>query len=183
MNRVTTSLLAAFVLVLAGGPAYGAMAVRLVLTAPAAVGMGEEIIVEVRLTTVDGRAVAGAVLTLYQVGAVGQHKMGTATTNENGVASFAHSEYTVAHLALRVIFAGDAQHEPGQADAEVAITDVEIPPAVVMAHAPGSLVKGILFSILGAVWLTYLFAASCVIRIIRSSGEIEPARLRRIAMR
>lgn len=183
MRRVATPLLAAVVLVLVVSPAYGATATRLLLTAPGAVGMGEEIVIGARLTTVDGQAVAGAVLTLYQVGAVGQRKIDAATANENGVASFAHSELAVAQLTLRVVFAGSAQHGASQADAQVEITDIEIPPAIVMAHAPGSLTKGILFSILGAVWLTYLFAASCVLRIIRSSGEIQPAHLRRMAER
>jgi len=127
----------------------------------------EDITIDAQLVTVDERPVPGAVLTLSQVGVVGQRVMQRVKTDEKGAASFLHNEFTLAHLAVRVAFAGDAQFASAAADAEIAIAGVEVPPAVPMSHAPGLVVKAALFSVLGAVWITYLFAASCIVRVVR----------------
>lgn len=143
----------------------------LTMTAPSAVDLGEELVVEARLTTADGHPVAGVPLTLRQVGAVGERTMAEATTDAGGAASFVHREYTVAALTLKVAFAGNTSYGPSQAEVTVAIAGVEAKPAVVMSHAPGPLTKGILFGLLGSVWLTYLFAASRVVRVARDKGR------------
>ncbi len=143
----------------------------LTITAPPSVGMGEDITVEARLSTAIGEPLARVPLSLSQVGAVGEREMAQATTDEKGVASFLHTEFTIAHLLLRVRFAGDAKHGPSAATTRVEISGIDVPPAVVMVDTPSPLVKAVLFSILGAVWLTYTFAGSCIIRIVRQSDR------------
>ncbi len=167
MRRIWIVALAGASLLLWVPPADAATPTRLVLTTPSSVGVGEDITIDAQLVTVDGRPVPGAVLTLSQVGVVGQRVMQRVKTDEKGAASFLHNEFTLAHLAVRVAFAGDAQFASAAADAEIAIAGVEVPPAVPMSHAPGLVVKAALFSVLGAVWITYLFAASCIVRVVR----------------
>jgi hypothetical protein len=167
----------------AAAPATAKIPTRLMLTVPASVGMGEEIAIEARFTTADGRPVPGAVLTLSQVGAVGQRAMGRATTDEKGAASFFHNEFTLAALSLRVAFAGDAQYGPATADADLEITGIEVPPAVPMSHTPSPLVKAVLFSVLGSVWATYLFAVSYIFRITREGRDTKEGQTARTADR
>ncbi len=144
-----------------------AIPTHLRLTLPPAVEIGGEIMVEAALTTADGVPVAGAMLTLFQVGAVGQRLMARTPTDERGLASFLFSEFTVPHLDLRVVFPGDGAHGSSVVDAAVDVSGIDLPPSVLMAHNPGPLTKSVLFSILAAVWLTYGFAASCVVRVTR----------------
>ncbi len=120
-------------------------------------------------------------ITLFQVGAVGQRPMGRATTDEKGAASFLHHEYTLAHLSLRVAFPGDARLGPSQAEADVEITGIEVPPAVVMSHTPSPFVKVVLFSVLGTVWITYAFAGSCILRIVRDGRRAKGGGFARIS--
>ncbi len=180
MNKLLLVVLVGAALTLSAGRTSAATPTRLTLVVPPSVGIGEEITVEARLVTPDGKPAAGASLTLYQVGAVGQRIMARATTDEKGAAQFLHSEFTVADLSLRVAFAGDGRYGPAAADADIAITGVEVPPAVSMSHTPGPLVKGALFSILGAVWITYGFAASCIVRVIRQGRSTAAGQGRRV---
>ncbi len=152
------------------GRAAAALPTRLTVTGPSTVGLAEEISLEARLMTADGRPIEGAALTLFQVGAVGQRAMSTTTTDAQGVAWFLHSEFTVAYMSLRVVYAGDAVHTPASADLAAEVTGIEVAPAVVMRHAPSPLVKTVLFLLLGTVWLTYAFAASSILRIVREGG-------------
>ncbi len=182
MNRAwIIAVLAAATLTLPAARASAATPTHLTVTLPQSVGLGEDIVIEARLTAADGQPVAGAVLTLFQAGAVGQRSMGQATTDERGVASFLHHEFTLAHLSLRVGFPGDTRLGPSRAEAGVAITGVEVPPSVTMSHTPSPLVKAILFSVLGAVWMTYAFAASCTLRIIREDRGAKGGGLARIS--
>ncbi len=171
MSRVWIIAAAGAVLAIWSVQASAAAPTRLSVTAPASTGMGEEITVEARLTTGEGQPVAGAALTLSQVGIVGQRTMARATTDEQGLASFLHAEFTLAALSLRVAFAGNAGLSPSHADLEVEITGIAVPPAVAMGHAPGPLAKMVLFAVLGSVWLTYAFAASFIVRIRRDSEK------------
>lgn len=156
---------------LAATQAGAAMPTRLGLAAPRSVEVGEDLTIEARLTTGNGRPVPGATVRLFQVGAVGQRVMAEATTDDNGAVSFLHQEYTLASIVLRVAFAGNTRLAPSQADAEVEVTGIEVSPAVTMSHAPGPLAKGVLFLVLGSVWATYVFAGACVFRIIRDARE------------
>ena len=168
MNRAwIIAALAAAALTLLAARASAATPTQLTVTAPESVDMGGDIVIEARLTASDGQPVPGAALTMFQVGAVGQRPMGRATTDEKGVASFLHQEYTLAHLSLRVSFPGDARLGPSQAEAEITIAGIKVPPSVTMSHTPSSFVKTILFSVLGTVWITYAFAGSCILRIFR----------------
>ncbi len=166
------------------GLASAAAPTTLSITAPSSVGAGEDIAVEATLRTAGGESLAGVPLTLFQVGAVGEREMARATTNEKGVAVFRHTESTVADLSLRVRFGGDAKHAPAAAEARVEISGLDTPSAVVMPHTPSPLVKTVLFTILGGVWLTYAFAGSCIIRIFRHGdrgkglGAARAARIR-----
>lgn len=153
--------------------AQAATPTRLVLTAPSSVALGEEILLEARLTTNGGQPVAGAGLELRQVGAVGERVMAQAVTDAEGRASLGHREYSVSALTLRVAFHGSPSYGPSRADTLVAISGVEAAPTFVMSHAPSPLVKGILFSLLGSIWLTYVYAASRVARVAR---DIRPGR-------
>lgn len=187
IGRVRTAALASAALIMGGlavalmvEPARAATPTRLTLTAPSAVKAREDISIHARLTTDGGRPVPGVIVTLYQVGAVGRHSMGRATTDAKGLASFLHQESTVAYLSLQVVFTGDSRWGSSQAKAEVEITGIEIPPAVVMAHTASPLVKGVVFLVLGSVWATYLFAGSSIVRILRAgrdekgSGTVRP---------
>ncbi len=171
--RPAVSLLAVFLLVLVAVLgmstewATAAAPTRLSVSRPPIVGLGEEISLEAHLTAADGRPIAGAVLTLLQVGAVGQRVMTTATTDAQGVAWFSHNEFTVTPLSLRIVYAGDSTQAPAGVDLTVEVTGIEVPPAVVMPHAPTLLVRSVLFLLLGTVWLTYAFAASSILRIVR----------------
>lgn len=168
MRKIWMGAMILAALAISAGGAVAATPTRLTITAPPTAGMGEDITVEARLSAADGQLLAGATLDLFQVGAVGERVLARVTTDEKGEASFVHNEFTVAHLALRVRFAGDAQHGPAMAQAHLEIFGIEVLPAVVMAHTPSPLVKGVLFSLLGAVWLTYAFAGLCVLRIVRT---------------
>ncbi len=170
MKAAVVLLVLAGILGIITGRATAALPTHLSVTGPSTVGLGEEISVEARLTTADDRPIAGAVLTLFQVGAVGQRAMSTATTDAQGVAWFLHSEFTVAFLSLRAAYTGDAVHAPASADLTVEITGIEVAPAVVMPHSPSLPVKAVLFLLLGIVWLTYAFAASSILRIVREGG-------------
>ena len=72
-------------------------------------------------------------------------------------------------LTLRVAFHGSPSYGPSRADTLVAISGVEVAPTLVMSHAPSPLVKGILFSLLGSIWLTYVYAASRVALVARDT--------------
>ncbi|MBI4280446.1 MAG: polysulfide reductase NrfD [Armatimonadetes bacterium] len=144
------------------------MPTRLTVSAPTSVEMGEDLMVEARLTTADGQPLAGAAVILFQVGAVGERVMARAATDEKGMASFRHNEYTIPHITLRVTFAGDARHAPARGGAEVEITGVKVPPSVSMRHTPGPLTRAAIFLVLGGVWLTYAYAGSFILRIARS---------------
>ncbi len=182
MNRAwIIAVLTATALTLLAARASAATPTHLSVTLPESVGMGEDIAIEARLTTSDGQPVAGATLTLFQVGAVGQRPMGQATTDEKGVASFLHHEFTLAHLSLRVGFPGDPRLGPSRAEADVTITGVEVPPSVTMSHTPSPLVKAVLFSVLGAVWLTYTFAGSCILRVFRDGRGTKGGAFARIS--
>ena len=170
MKAAVVLLVLAGILGIITGRATAAVSTRLSVTGPSTVGLGEEISVEARLTTADDRPIAGAVLTLFQVGAVGQRAMSTATTDAQGVAWFLHNEFTVAYLSLRVAYAGDAVRVPESADLSVEVTGIEVTPAVVMPHTPSLPVKTVFFLLLGTVWLTYAFAASSILRIVREGG-------------
>jgi hypothetical protein len=152
-------------------PAGAVVPTRITLSAPAFVEIGEDISIEARLTTLDGLPLTGRTLTLYQVGAVGQRVMARETTDEKGVAWFLHNEFTVPFLALRVVFAGDGQYGSSQADVRVEVRGIKVPPSVPMSHSPSPLTKAVLFTILGAVWLTYAYAGTCIVRIIREGGR------------
>lgn len=162
MNRVIV-----VILVLAAWTvlARAAPAARLTLTAPGEVALGEEIELEAHLVGGDGRPVAGAVIELRQVGAVGERLIAHETTDAQGAASFVHREYTVPLLTLRAALRGGAGRAAASADVVVSVSGIEQPPSVVMAHTPGPAIKGILFLLLGSVWLTYLYAASRVARV------------------
>lgn len=152
------------------GAAAAAVPTRVALTAPTSVDLGEEILLEARLVTADGQPVADAPLELRQVGAVGERVMAQSTTDADGTATFVHREYSVASLALRVAFAGGPAASASHADVLITINGVEPKPAVVMSHAPSLLVKGILFSLLGTIWFTYIYAVSRVVRVARETG-------------
>jgi len=157
--------------------AQAAVPTHLTVNAPASVGLGEEIILEARLATADGQPVAGARLELRQVGAVGERMIAEAQTDAEGTASFVHREYSVAALSLRVAFAGSPSRSGSQADTLVTISGVEPERGVVMSHAPGPLAKGTLFLVLGAVWLTYIYAVSRVVRVrLDKEKEGDPRR-------
>lgn len=176
MKTMQVATLVLVVVAAYAGLVSAAAPTNLAVTAPPTVGVGEDFTVEAMLRTADGRPLAGAPLTLFQVGAVGERSMAQATTDEKGMAYYNHSEFTVAHLSLRVRFAGNAEHAPAAAQTDVEISGIDVPPAVAMAHTPGPLVKTVLFSILGAVWLTYVFAGSCIVRIVRHSSESKGVR-------
>ncbi len=165
MRLLLAVLLAAGVLGVFAGPAQAAVPTRISVSAPAAVDLGEEIVLDATLLTADGQPVAGERLELRQVGAVGERTMAGAATDARGRASFTHREFMVAALTLRVAFAGTSAYEPSRADVQVSISGIEPQPAVMMSHTPGPLVKGTLFFVLGSVWLTYIYAASRVIRV------------------
>lgn len=165
MRPLLVVLLAAVVLEVFAAPAQAAAPTRISVTAVAAVELGEEIVLDATLLTADGQPVAGERLELRQVGAVGERTMAGAETDASGRASFMHREFMVAALTLRVAFAGTGAHAPSRADVQVSISGIEPQPAVVMSHTPGPLVKGTLVLVLGSVWLTYIYAASRVIRV------------------
>ena len=142
-------------------PAQAAPAPRLTLTGPEQVALGEEILVGARLVGSDGRPLSGAVIELRQVGAVGERVIAEETTDGQGSASFVHREYTVPLLTLRAVVRGGAG-QAASADVVVSVSGIELPPSVVMAHAPGPAIKTALVLLLGSVWLTYLYAASRV---------------------
>jgi 5-hydroxyisourate hydrolase-like protein (transthyretin family) len=171
VNRLLLVVLVGAALTVFAGRTSAAAPTRLTLTVPPSVGLGEEITVEARLVSADGKPAAGASLTLYQVGAVGQRAMAKATTDEKGAAAFRHAEYTVADLTFRVDFVGSAEYGASHADADVHVTGIDVPPSVGMAHTPSLLVKGVLVSVLGGVWLTYLYAASHVLRLMREKPD------------
>lgn len=158
------------ILVLAGvctsaGAVDAQPSTRLTLSAPQTVALGDEIELEARLLSGAGRPVPGAVLELRQVGAVGERVIAQETTDAQGTAFFVHREYTVPLLTLRVAFRGGAGQAAAYADAVVPVSGIELRPSVVMAHSPSPAIKGVLFLLLGSVWLTYIYAASRVARV------------------
>lgn len=165
MKRLTVAILVAYGLAVLAASAQAASPTRLTLSAPEAVGLGEEIFVEATLVTGDGQAVAGERLEFRQVGVVGERVIAEAATDARGQALFIHREFMVPALTLRVAYAGTPAHGPSQADVQVAVDGIEPQPAVVMSHTPSPLVKATLSLVLGSVWLTYIYAASRVIRV------------------
>lgn len=165
MKPLAIAVAAISTLLLLAASAQAAVPTRLSLTAPSSVGLGEEILLGARLTTTDGQPVVGVRLELRQVGAVGERIMAQAETDAEGRVSFAHREYSIPVITLQVAFQGSMSFTAARAEARVEITGIEPEPAVVMSHTPGPLVKGILFSVLATVWLTYLYAASRVARL------------------
>ena len=162
MKTPTVALLTILGFAVFAASAEAAVPTRVTLTAPSAVELGEDIQLDARLLTADGRPVPGAALELRQVGAVGERMIAQATTDAQGSASFVHREYTVPALNLRVAFPGNPAQAAAHADVSVSISGIEVEPSVVMAHSPGPLIKGTLFLLLGSVWLTYVYAASRV---------------------
>lgn len=147
-------------------------ATRVELVGPPTVAVGEEFEIEARLRTTEGVPIAGAVLELRQVGAVGERGIDEAATDAQGTAFLIHREYTVPVLTLRVVFRGTAAHAPSYADVSVDVTGIEVEPPVIMSHSPGPAVKTTLFLLLGSVWFTYVYAASRVVRVAREDRRI-----------
>src|SRR3972149_351186 len=119
-----------------------------------------------------GAPLAGAVLELRQVGAVGERVIGEATTDAQGGAFLSHREYTVPVLTLRVAFRGTPAQAGSHADFRVTVTGIEVEPSVVMTHSPGPAIKTTLVLLLGRVWLTYIYAASRVARVALEDRRI-----------
>lgn len=165
MKTLTAGLLTILGVAVFAASAETAAPTQVTLTAPPAVELGEEIQLDARLLTADGRPVPGAALQLLQVGAVGVRMIAQATTDAQGSASFVHREYTVPALTLRVAFPGSPVQAAAHADVSVTVSGVEVKPSVVMIHSPGLAVKTTLFLLLGGVWLTYMYAASRVARV------------------
>ena len=174
MKTLTAGLLTilGFAVFAASAEAAAPAATRLTLTGPATVELGEEIELEARLLTAGGAPLAGAVLELRQVGAVGERVIGEATTDAQGGAFLSHREYTVPVLTLRVAFRGTPAQAASHADFSVTVTGIEVEPSVVMTHSPGPAIKTTLFLLLGSVWLTYIYAASRVARVALEDRRI-----------
>ena len=147
-------------------------ATRVILTAPAAVELGEPIEIEARLLTSSGVPIAGAALELRQVGAVGERVIGQSTTDAQGTAFLSHREYMVPWLTLRVAFRGTALQAASYADVSVTVNGIEVEPSVVMSHSPGVSIKTALFLVLATVWLTYIYAASRAARVALEARRI-----------
>ena len=165
MKTLPVALLTILGFAVFAASAEAASPTRVTLTAPSAVELGEEIELEARLLTAGGAPLAGAVLEIRQVGAVGERVIGEATTDAQGVAFLTHREYTVPVLTLRVAFRGTPAQAASHADVSVTVTGIEVEPSVVMTHSPGPAIKTTLFLLLGSVWLTYIYAASRVVRL------------------
>lgn len=159
-------------LILAATVLASPAATRVTLTGPESVGLGEEIGLEARLLTAAGAPIAGAVLELRQVGAVGERVITTSTTDAQGNAYLSHREYTVPWLTLRVAFRGTTLQAASSAEVSVTVNGIEVEPSVVMSHSPSVSIKTTLFLVLATVWLTYAYAASRAARVALEARRI-----------
>jgi len=169
---VIMGLMVLAALALAGPAAAAPAPTRMTLTGPEVAELGDEIELEARLRTAGGAPIPEAVLEFRQVGAVGERVIGEVTTDAQGVAFLSHREYTVPALTLRVAFRGTPAQAASHADVSVAISGIEVEPSVVMTHSPGLAIKTTLFLLLGSVWLTYIYAASRVARVVFEDRRI-----------
>lgn len=186
-SRLTSSLLLvtvlAWVLLVSMASAQDPMGTTLELYLPPENSIGQEMVIEARLTDAEGVAVPGAEVVFQREVAFMNTSdtltLGQAITDEEGWASLTVLPRSEGQMSINAEFAGSEQHGPASINAE---TWIQTGPQLYVEEA-GVQVPGInvslLVGIMGTVWIVYA-SVMLLIWLIAHEGSRPQDRLGRM---
>ncbi|MBI2855005.1 MAG: Ig-like domain repeat protein [Chloroflexi bacterium] len=154
----------------------GSFNTKLSLAVPSSTPLGQSVRLEARLQDGSGNPIKQGTIVFYistgfLSGTSGLMPIGSAATNDLGVAVLEHEPRQNGQIEVVARFLGDARHGPSQDVAKISIVgNHQLYEAEAGIHVP-FVGKWILVLVLGFIWGTYLFVVSRVLKIATAPPE------------